>query len=346
MASRIYASRYTVGREGERLPLVGQMASADGWAWGSIDLRPDPRSADGWALVATNADIDAPTSEIQLLGDDVDAASPTANRWLANRLNASAIRDETTLRNAVRRLLLFEGRSDGTRWRPLRPSLVTRSDGRPSPRREYRIHLLDMVDRIPVIKGGATASDDFNRADSTNLGSDWTEVVGNIHIVGNQIAPASTGTDYAMRWTSDLASDDHYCQIDAVAYPHEFSHVSPACRFDPAAVTYYRAVQRSTAGAATDDRTIQKCVSGSVSALAAQSQEVDPPFSIRLTVDGSSLDMAIDGTTVMSVTDTSITGYKRPGVILRALSTGERGDNFIAADVRPVRPTVGHISLG
>jgi hypothetical protein len=42
---------------------------------------------------------------------------------------------------------------------------------------------------------GCPTSDDFNRANSTNLGANWTERAGNLEIYGNLLRNVSTATD-------------------------------------------------------------------------------------------------------------------------------------------------------
>lgn len=58
----------------------------------------------------------------------------------------------------------------------------------------------------------ATYSDDFNRADSTNLGPNWTESFDDWSIVSNQLRPGSSGTSFVI-YTSPLDTVDHYAEI-------------------------------------------------------------------------------------------------------------------------------------
>lgn len=61
-------------------------------------------------------------------------------------------------------------------------------------------------------------SDDFNRANSTNLGSNWTEDSGDWEISSNQLLQGTAGGSYRkVRWVgTGLASANHYSEADII----------------------------------------------------------------------------------------------------------------------------------
>lgn len=60
-------------------------------------------------------------------------------------------------------------------------------------------------------------SDDFNRADSTDLGAGWVEVSGDWSIVSNQLSPGSAGGTIILRAATAMATNDNYAQITITA---------------------------------------------------------------------------------------------------------------------------------
>jgi hypothetical protein len=76
--------------------------------------------------------------------------------------------------------------------------------------------------------GGVAASDDFNRADAADLGSNWTPLLGaspqpflgHLVITNNQAGPNAQGVDCLSYWSANTFSDDQYSQavIPKVGY--------------------------------------------------------------------------------------------------------------------------------
>jgi hypothetical protein len=63
----------------------------------------------------------------------------------------------------------------------------------------------------------ASISDDFNRANSTDLGAGWVEVSGDWSIVSNQLSPGAAGGTIILRAATAMASNDHYAQVTIAA---------------------------------------------------------------------------------------------------------------------------------
>ena len=61
-------------------------------------------------------------------------------------------------------------------------------------------------------------SDDFNRADSTDLGANWVEVsTTDWAIVSNRLSPGAAGGTIVVRAATAMASSDHYAQVTIAA---------------------------------------------------------------------------------------------------------------------------------
>ena len=58
-----------------------------------------------------------------------------------------------------------------------------------------------------------TYSDTFNRADSSNMGASWTEVVGDMEIKSNAASIVSVNVNAVSRYESDLSSANHYSSV-------------------------------------------------------------------------------------------------------------------------------------
>lgn len=81
-------------------------------------------------------------------------------------------------------------------------------------------------------------TDDFNRSNTTDLGTDWVEVEGDWQISSNQLSVAPGAGECHVRWDHDL-TDNHYCRVDILNLN---SNVVPGllCRYNGAGTqTYY-----------------------------------------------------------------------------------------------------------
>lgn len=62
-----------------------------------------------------------------------------------------------------------------------------------------------------------TFTDDFNRADSTNLGAGWVQVSGTWSIVSNRLSSGSAGGTIILRAADAMATNDHSAQVTIAA---------------------------------------------------------------------------------------------------------------------------------
>lgn len=304
--------------------------------WSIIDLRADVTQQAGRCLVATSVPLATLPSGFTDLGDELDRRSaPTRNR-VANALGLTLEAD--TLRGIIAELLVLHGRVDGSRWKPLKQNRLGR----------HRIVMLgETIYDAPVIVGTVIA-DDFTRADADAMGSSsegwsWTETAGDIDIVTNAAEVITLGGAALARAESSLASDDHYSQVAITAWQGgtgaSVSRPGVAVRYHTSDVTYYLA--RYETG--FDRFELFRFVTGASTSIGTQAAtQPTPPWTLRLEVDGSALEVFQDGVSKQTATDTNITGNVRTG--LRefqggSVTTETVFDDFEAGDLAAVATT-------
>jgi hypothetical protein len=190
-----------------------------------------------------------------------------------------------------------------------------------------------------------TINDDFVRTNADALGTatvasvgqgwSWTEVVGDTDIVSNQAKTMDTAATNSNRAETDLSTDDHYAQILCVSVAST-RRMGPAIRFNAATTTFYAGLTDSDAGIGHNHWAIHKMVEGTETFdLATNGTGWAAPSSntLKLQIDGSSLELFQDSVSKVTLTDTSITGNLRTGFMAR------KEDNifgaFQAADLEP-----------
>lgn len=183
----------------------------------------------------------------------------------------------------------------------------------------------------PPRRPTTTITESFNQADSTTLGPDltWAEVLNDFTTISNEVS-ATDPAESKARAESNLSSDDHYSQLDFTANGADTSaRAGPVARFDASANTNYFGWNRNNT---STGKRIRKTVTGTDSDLATGTGTTPSfPTTLKLTCDGSSLELFQDGGSILTVTDTAITGNVRCGVLVAR--AGARGDNFEAADL-------------
>lgn len=181
----------------------------------------------------------------------------------------------------------------------------------------------DLPDEEPV-EPTTTLSDDFNRADSTTLGSPWTEVTGNTDIFSNQAQGQTNASKN--RYDSDISSADHYAQITMVNGAGTGRGSGPAARFASAATTFYFFL--------SDGSRLFKCVTGTLTALTTAISDPANGSVLKCEINGSSLKGYDDGVNTASVTDTAIAGGTRGGFYIDTNTpTKTLADDWSAADL-------------
>lgn len=178
-----------------------------------------------------------------------------------------------------------------------------------------------------------TISDNFTRADSnTSLGSSsegWSWSVtgtGVWGITSNQAYNVSSTGNTGARADIDLASANHYAQIKINTVDN---NPGPCTRYSANANTFYAFIWRPS----STQWQLFKNVAGSFTQLGTGGSSFGSGLA-KLISNGSSHTGYVDGVLNMaSVTDTSITGNLRTGMMGNRGAGGNIYDNFIAGDV-------------
>jgi hypothetical protein len=185
-----------------------------------------------------------------------------------------------------------------------------------------------------------TLADDFNRADAGTMGTasggfTWTQYGAGMGVGSNRLVTNSLSFGWG-RAESDLSSADHTAQLDAIQY---HSSADGACglsvRYGASDNTSYSALVYSpTFGNSSGQTQIYKVLSGSMTQLTTGSLTLAPPETIKVGISGSTLTIYQSGTSVLSTTDTSITGNLRTGAFIYSGNNVGHGtfDNFVGDD--------------
>lgn len=180
----------------------------------------------------------------------------------------------------------------------------------------------------PAAGGGVSFTESFNTANSDTLGPDltWTETTGDLDVVSNRAQ--STASFSEARAEHDVGSADMYAEV--VCYLNGGTTSNDNCRvlvrFDASARTHYGLLIR-TASTGGNHLQIYKRTSGAFASLleGVGSAMVDGDV-LRFEVSGTSLVGKVNGATVISTTDSSISTGSRGGIATQL--TNVQIDNF------------------
>jgi uncharacterized protein YodC (DUF2158 family) len=312
-----------IGEGTDRNPFRPDGADQDGWR--AIDLRPDSTVLDGRALLRVPDRADTVAREY--LGDALDDRTGAVKQTLESRLGVTLT--ATAFREQIAELLIEHGGPG--RWAPLRPTVAGR----------YEIVLGERIYTAPLLRGGATITESWDKADSTVLGPDltWTEVLNNSVVASQKWQTGgSAGSAYEARAEHDLATDNHYAQgivnvVNSTVATDNF--IGLLIRHSAAARTAYQFQNRSGSGGATEK--IRKIVATTITELLSEVGDVTmTDVLMRFEANGSTLTGYKAGVPVMTLTDTAITGFVRCGVygqLGNAAVAFPNLDNFEAGDL-------------
>lgn len=324
---RFFAAGYT-GTGADLDPFRPEGVDAlEGWA--ANDFRPDSTRADGFCLVAVPDGVDLPGA--LLIADAAQAAfGPVARRAVGNRLGLTV----TASRFDDLLVELFTAHAspvgDRSRWNP------------PTRTVEGRFQLVlgePIVDQLWV-SGGATYTEDFDKADSSTLGPDltWTEMAGDLEIVDNVATNATrfSGNAHRARAEHDMASSNNYAKYTAENSSGGGTGDevwSAHARYQSGADTnYFARIERPS-----NTWSVRKMEAGSVTSLTSGSGS-DPRFvthGIECRANGSTIAAYRAGVLVLSVTDTAIATGTRGGLSMASVSTvrAPAANNFEMGDL-------------
>jgi hypothetical protein len=170
----------------------------------------------------------------------------------------------------------------------------------------------------------AAFSDDFNRPDSSDLGSNWVEVSGDWSIIGGQLAPDTSSGNTIVRATPPMASSDHSAQFTIAATAAASQGVW--CRGDS---TLSNGYLWRTNGSSWD---LFAVVGGGFTGIGTYTAAVAPGDVAKVQAVGNVIKGYVNGIERVSVVSSAVASGVNVGLRVMALP-GLRFDNFAAADV-------------
>ncbi|WP_372344727.1 hypothetical protein [Streptomyces sp. KL116D] len=171
----------------------------------------------------------------------------------------------------------------------------------------------------------ANFSDDFARADSTDLGAGWVEVSGDWSIVNGQLSPGSNTGTIIVRAAATVDTSDNYAQV-TVSVPSAGASQGVWCRGTASLSSGY--LWRSN-GSSWD---LFAVTGGSFNVIGTYTADLAAGDTARVQAVGSTIKGFVNGVQRVSVTDTSVTAGTYVGLRSDSVST-IRYDAFIGADV-------------
>jgi hypothetical protein len=169
-----------------------------------------------------------------------------------------------------------------------------------------------------------TFTDNFNRADSSNLGSGWTEVSGDWSISGNRLSPGSAGGVVLAAIANPLATNDNYAQV-TIASTAAVSH-GVWCRGSSTLTSGYLWRNNGT----TWD--LFWVVGGSFTVIGTYTAAAAVNDVARVQAVGTTIKGFVNGVERVSVTDTAVSTGTYAGI--RSESTASvLFDDFSAGDI-------------
>ncbi|MFI2761434.1 hypothetical protein ACH5A3_21570 [Streptomyces echinatus] len=167
-------------------------------------------------------------------------------------------------------------------------------------------------------------SDNFNRADGTDLGAGWVEVSGDWSIVSQQLSPGAAGGTIILRAAGAMDSSDHYAQVTIAATTTASQGVW--CRGNSNISSGY--LWRNN-GSSWD---LFSVVGGSFTVIGTYAVAAAPGDIARVQAVGSTITAYVNGVQRVSVNNTAVPTGTNVGI--RADSAGAlRFDDFTAADI-------------
>lgn len=169
-----------------------------------------------------------------------------------------------------------------------------------------------------------TFTDDFNRADSTNLGANWVEVSGDWSIVSNQLSSGSAGGTILLRAAGAMASNDNSAQV-TIAATAAVSH-GVWCRGTATLTSGYLWRNDGTSW------NLFSVVGGSFTSIGSFAGAAVAGDVAKVQAVGSTIKGFVNGIQRVSVTDTNVATGTSVGIRAESVSA-LRFDDFTAADV-------------
>lgn len=184
------------------------------------------------------------------------------------------------------------------------------------------------------------ASDNFDRADSTDLGAAWTPITtGQLHIVSNEVLMASV-TSIKVEYYSAIAPwpDDQFSQAKVAAYVATTSG-GLGVTVRVGGTTYYAGGKYTEITPANGNRRIFKQAGGVRTGIATEAVDLASGDIVRLVASGSNISLFVNTSLSCEAVDSAIaTGSA--GIWIRTLDTtgasDHKIDNWLGGDFSSV----------
>lgn len=176
-------------------------------------------------------------------------------------------------------------------------------------------------------------SDDFNRANSTGLGANWTSVTNHFDIVSNQAVSNVAGDNQNVytgaSWTG---GNDHYAEFAIISIVTTGQDTGPIVRSATASETFYyfalNYVDASVGLGSSFSCAVQKAPSFTV--ISSATITVSANDVLRLEANGTSLTAKVNGVTKIGPSSDSAIASGKPGMF--GFGASATLDNFAAGD--------------
>lgn len=177
-----------------------------------------------------------------------------------------------------------------------------------------------------------TIADTFDRADgpigTSSGGWSWSNVTGTWNIYSNAAGTSAGAGWLSCRAQSDLSSTDQYSQV-VIGTTKEY--YGPSCRVDASAITFYQFSADTT-------RYLFKLVAGTQTVIASTAGTQVGGQTWKTEANGSTIRGLVNGSQILSVTDTAISSGLRAGIAGFGASGYGVFASFEAADLPPPVP--------
>lgn len=167
-------------------------------------------------------------------------------------------------------------------------------------------------------------TDDFDRANSSDLGAGWVEVSGDWSIASNRLSPGSAGGTIIARASGAMSTDNNYAQV-TIAATGAVSH-GIVCRGNSNFSSGY--LWRND-GSTWD---LFSIVGGSFTNLGTYAAAAAPGDVAKVVANGSTITGSVNGTDRVSVTNTHVTTGTSVGIRSES-SAAIAFDDFTGSDV-------------
>jgi hypothetical protein len=194
----------------------------------------------------------------------------------------------------------------------------------------------------------ASFTDDFNRADSTALGANWTEDSGQWLIASNALTQSTiTGVYFKCRWVGTaLDGNNNYAQVAGTANTSTVGYGAFVRGATSGTVTYYAA-----AVFPGDSDYLLEITAGAETILDTGSARGTGTLTVRVEADGTAITGLVDTVSSTSATDSSLTTGAAGVMCYGNINSAVAGsiDNFAGGDLAgggPATPAFRMCLLG